>query len=308
MSASDQKKVVIIGSGGRLGRCLLDHLSNQYQVTSFDRHQMDLSSPDSIESGLRSIDYDHVFITGALTAVDYCETHSSEAEAINADAPARIAKISRDKNSHVTYISTDMVFDGSKREAYVETDTASPISVYGLSKLHGEDEVLSASDQNLVVRVSWVFGPTRPAFPEWIIRQACLERELTLPSEKICCPTFTPDLVDWIESLALHPSRPPASGIFHLCNPDPCSWRDWGQNCIDAARAAGLPIQAGEIRGGTLDNVESFIAKRPVNSAMNTDKFTAHTQITPRRWPGALSDFLIQNLPNLMYYVRANCG
>lgn len=308
MKFSERKKIVIIGSGGRLGRCLYKHLCERHEVIGFDRLQMDLFLPESIESGLEPLNYDHVFITGALTAVDYCETHTAEAYAVNASAPAKIARISARKGAHVTYVSTDMVFDGNKQDAYLETDEASPISVYGASKLKGEDEVLAASDRNLVVRISWAFGPSRPAFPEWIIHKACHEQSLTLPAEKICCPTYTPDLVAWMEALTLDRRWPSASGIFHLCNPEPCTWRDWGQSCIDNARKAGIPVLAGRIRGVPLESVESFIAKRPVNSAMSTEKFSLYTQTAPRHWPNALADFLVQNRDNLMYHIGAACG
>lgn len=295
MISSDRKKVVVVGSGGRLGKSLAGFLERNHEVIGFDRKRLDLGSPASIQEALIDLDYDFVFLTGALTAVDYCETHEEESYAVNAAAPGRIAEISAAKGAHVTYISTDMVFDGRKSDPYLESDETNPISVYGASKLEGERRVLAASAGNLVARVSWVFGPGRPAFPEWIIDQACARKDLTLPGNKLGSPTGTLDLIDWLDALVFREESGPASGIFHLCNSEPCYWRDWGQFCIDTAREAGFPVIAGEIRGIPVDSVAAFIAKRPVNSAMSTDRFTAVTGIRPRAWQDAVREHVMQS-------------
>jgi dTDP-4-dehydrorhamnose reductase len=288
-----RRKVVVVGAGGRLGSSLAEFLAPDHEVTRIDRKQMDLGSISSIDEVLGNLGYDHLFLTGALTAVDYCESHAKEAFAVNARGPGRIAEISADKGAHVTYISTDMVFGGSKTTPYVESDTPDPISVYGSSKHEGEAEVMAASASNLVARVSWVYGPNRPAFPEWIIGQACSGPDLTLPEDKICCPTFTLDLIQWLAALVFGHAAGPASGVFHLCNSSPCSWLEWGQFCIDTARGAGFPVVAERIKGVAVDSVPAFVAKRPLNSAMCTAKFTAFSGIEPRHWTAALRDFVI---------------
>jgi len=289
----ERKNIVVVGSGGRLGSSLVTYLGRDHLVTPLGRGELDLGSADSIKRALDPLDYDLVFITGALTGVDYCETHEAEAFAVNGEGPGIIAEISARKGAHVTCISTDMVFDGSKEGPYLETDEALPISVYGASKLEGERRVLAASVENLVARVSWVYGPGRPAFPEWIIGKACEESDLTLPGNKICCPTYTPDLIVWLAALVLDRAEGPAAGVFHLCNSNACFWRDWGQFCIDTAREAGIPILAREIKGIPVDTVAAFVAKRPVNSAMDTGKFTAVTGIRPRGWKEALREFVM---------------
>jgi dTDP-4-dehydrorhamnose reductase len=146
-----------------------------------------------------------------------------------------------------------------------------------------------------VARVSWVFGPGRPAFPEWIIDQACNREDVTLPGDKLGSPTFTLDLIAWLDALVFGQPGGPASGVFHLCNSEPCLWRDWGQFCIDTARDAGVPVRAREIRGVPVDSVAAFVAKRPVNSSMSTGKFSALTGIRPRSWQDALREHVMQN-------------
>lgn len=295
MKTTKTKRLLVIGAGGRLGKAVVDHFASRHKVIGIDHKKMDLCCPVSIEKVLVPLAYDQVILTGALTAVDYCETHIAEAYLINSEGPARIAEISAMKGAHVTYVSTDMVFDGSKSEPYLETDSPRPISIYGGSKLAGEAGVLAASADNLVLRVSWVYGPFRPAFPEWIIEKACTEADLTLPCDKISCPTYSLDLVGWMDLLVAARDAAPASGIYHLCNSGPCTWREWGQFCIEAAREAGFPVQVGNIRGIPVSAVETFIAKRPVNSAMCTEKFTNLTGIRPRDWSVALRSFVIHN-------------
>ncbi len=287
-----KKTIAIVGSAGRLGAYLADALEKEHDVIRLARPQIDLADLDSVERALAPLQYDLLVITGALTAVDYCETHSEEAYAINAEAPGKIAAISAAKGAHVTFISTDMVHDGDKAEPYTEEDAPNPISVYGASKLKGEELVLAASAANLVVRISWVFGPGKPAFPEWIINTACAKADVTLPGNKVACPTSCEDLTELLMPL-LFGVNGPASGVFNLCNSTPCTWREWGQLCIDTARDAGLPVLAGEIVGVPVDSVPAFVAKRPVNSAMSTDKYTALTGIRPRDWQVATRDFLL---------------
>lgn len=292
---SSEKKcarVVVVGSDGRVGRALCEYLKYNHTLIPLGRGQLNLESARSITEALGTLDYEFVFLTGALTGVDYCETHQQEAHSVNAIAPGIIAEISARKGAHLTYVSTDMVFDGDTDLPYLETDKPRPLSIYGESKLKGEDRVLDASEQHLVVRVSWVFGPGRRAFPEWIVDQACSNPGLTLPNDKIACPCYTLDLNSWIGALVFGDSDSPAAGVFHLCNSSPCSWLEWGQFCVETARASGHHVIVGEIGGVAVDSVSSFVARRPRNSSLNTGKFTRRTGISPRRWDDAVHEFM----------------
>jgi dTDP-4-dehydrorhamnose reductase len=287
------KRIVVVGAAGRLGTSLVQALEQEHTVIPLARKELDLSSPSSIERVLGSLDYDSLIITGALTAVDYCETNEKEAFLINAEGPGRIAEISANKGAHVTYVSTDFVYDGSKSPPYLETDPASPICVYGTSKLRGEENVLAASSKNLVVRVSWLFGRGKSAFPEWIIHKSCAESEVTLPYDKIGCPTSCEDLIQALLSLSCNRARDAASGVFNFCNPEPCTWQEWGQFCIDTAKQVGLPILCETIQGIAMDTVPAFVAKRPLNSAMCVKKFVEFSGHTPRHWQEAVSEHLL---------------
>jgi dTDP-4-dehydrorhamnose reductase len=286
--------VVVVGSGGRLGSVLVGQISEHRRVIALGRGDLDLTDAGSIRRVLGAIDYGWLFLTAALTDVDYCETHPREAYVINAEAAGIVAEVSAEKCAHVTYLSTDMVFDGSSAVPYRETDPPLPISVYGHTKHDGERRVLAASGGNLVARVSWLFGPSRPGFPEWIVRQAASCEYPALPEDKFARPTYTVDLAEWLEALVFGNDEGPASGVVHLCNDGTCSWKEWGESCVDLVRMRGMKNLAQKIRGISLAEVEAFVASRPLNSAMYTGKFSKLTGIRPRPWSEALRHFVIQ--------------
>lgn len=293
-SVTHEPRILVIGAAGRLGAVVADRLAKRHRVKAIGRAQLNLADPESIAVVLGEMDFTHVFLTAAMTAVDPCESHEKEAFAVNGAAPGIIAEIAADKGAHVTHISTDMVFDGLKGSPYSESDSPNPICIYGASKLAGERRVLAVSPANLVVRVSWVFGPKRPAFPEWIIQQARTNDDVALPDDKIGNPAYTMDLAGWLDALVFGTHAAPAAGIYHLCNSGHCTWRDWGQLCIETARECGVPLMAREIRGVPLDSVAAFVAKRPRDSSLATAKFTRTTGIRPRPWQEAAREFVMQ--------------
>lgn len=194
----------------------------------------------------------------------------------------------------MTHFSTDFVFDGSKPAPYIEADPAGPINVSGTSKLAGELRVLAASPEHLVVRVSWLYGSDKPAFPERLIGNACAEKEVCLPSDEIGCPTHTGDIAELLRPLIFAPDGP-VGGVIHLCNSGRCTWQERGQHCVDIARAAGLPIKAARAGASSLDSIAAFVAKRPPNSAMSTGRYTRSTSIEPQPWQEARAIYLLQN-------------
>jgi len=157
-------KIAVIGSAGRLGAALVREYRDKYDVAGFNHAQLDLANLDDVRETLRATNFDVLINAAAFTNVDLCDTERYRAFLINAEAPGLLAKICTDKNAKLIHFSTDYVFDGEKRAPYTEEDEANPISVYGASKLAGEQSVLAADSRHLVVRVSWVFGPDRPSF------------------------------------------------------------------------------------------------------------------------------------------------
>src|SRR5882724_2982159 len=183
-------KIIILGAGGRLGAALLREYRDKFEVTGFNRTQLD------------------------------------RAFLINAEAPRVLAEICGEKSARLIHFSTDYVFDGEKREPYSEEDEATPISVYGESKLAGEKNVLAAQAANLVVRVSWVFGPDRPSFVDAMIRGVQESERIDAVADKFSTPTYTLDIAEMLGGIldgwSLRAPAPEGvarfQGILHFAN------------------------------------------------------------------------------------------
>ena len=282
-------KIIVVGAGGRLGAALLREYGRAHDVTGFARQQLDLNDAATVRETLGALDFDFLINAAAQTNVDRCETHPDEAFQLNAEAPRVLAEICTRKGARLVHISTDYVFEGNKREPYTEDDAANPISVYGASKLAGEQRVLDVSDRHLVVRVSWVFGPDRPSFIDWAIQQAREHDRVEAIADKTSTPSYTPDLADMLDRLI---ARESAAGIVHATNSGDCTWRDYAQWAIDCCVAEGVPTKTQQIGGVPLASMEKFIAKRPLHTVLSTARYAALTGHAPRSWRDAVADYV----------------
>ncbi len=282
-------KIVILGAGGRLGAALLREYRDKFEVIGFDRTQLDLSDLDGVRERLRETGF-HVLINAAgFTKVDLCETQPDHAFLINAEAPRVLAEISGKKGARLIHFSTDYVFDGEKREPYTEEDEASPISVYGESKLAGEKNVLAGQNRNLVVRVSWVFGPDRPSFIDAMIKGAQEGERVDAIADKFSTPTYTHDVAAMLRQFF---DRDVEGGILHFANVGQCSWQEYAQWTLDCCHDAGLPLKVRTVGADKLENMANWIARRPVYSVLSTAKYAKLTGISPRTWREAVSDYI----------------
>jgi dTDP-4-dehydrorhamnose reductase len=282
-------KIVILGAGGRLGAALLREYRNKFDVAGFNHTQLDLSDLGAVRKKLRNTSFDVLINAAGFTKVDLCETQPDRAFLINAEAPRVVAEICDEKNARLIHFSTDYVFDGAKCEPYTEEDQASPISVYGESKLAGEDNVLAAKSQNLVVRVSWVFGPDRPSFIDAMVQQAQENDEVDAVADKFSTPTYTLDIAAMLPQFF---DANVSGGILHFANAGQCSWREYAQWAVDCCRDAGLPLKAKTIGERKLRDMTNWIARRPIYSVLSAAKYTKLTGISPRAWREAVSDYI----------------
>jgi dTDP-4-dehydrorhamnose reductase len=281
-------RIVIIGANGRLGAALAREYPHAFSVKAFARSQLDLGKLDQIQSVLSAIEFDLLLNCAALTNVDYCESHREEAFLINAQAPRLLAQICAGKSAKLVHISTDYVFDGKQNAPYIEKDSPAPLSVYAESKLAGEEKVLTVSPTNLVVRLSWVFGPDKPSFIDHIIQCAREKETVTAVADKFSSPSYTIDVANWLR-LAWENE---AQGILHLCNDGACTWQEWAQYAIDVCRDAGIPLKAVHVGKLSLTDMKNFVARRPVYTVLSTAKFTARTGVQPRHWRDAVADYI----------------
>jgi dTDP-4-dehydrorhamnose reductase len=285
---SSFQPMVIFGAGGRLGAALVREYQRDYEVTSYDRRQLDLGQLDRVRSALSKAKFDLLINCAALTNVDYCESHREEAFVVNAEAPRLLAQIASEKSAKLIHFSTDYVFDGKKTDPYVEEDKAVPLSVYGESKLEGEDRVLGVSSQHLVIRLSWVFGPDKPSFIDQIIQRAREKDVVTAVADKFSAPTYTIDVAGWLRLVV----EKNANGILHLANNGGCSWQEWAQHAIDVCRSRGLPLKAERVGAVSLGDMKNFVARRPVHTVLSSAKFTALAGVQPRHWREAVADYI----------------
>ena len=282
-------RVLILGSGGRLGAALAEAWAPRHEVIPLPRQTLDLGGSQKVREKLSGEVFDVVVNCAALTNVDYCETHREESFAINADAVRVIAEVCREKSARLIQISTDYVLSGEQKTPHQESDPAEPISVYGESKRAGEIAALEVSPDNLAVRVSWVFGPHRPSFIDAMLRRAKTESEISAVADKFSTPSYTLDLAEMLESYL---TQIKTGGILHLCNGGACSWQEYAQHALDVAHQIGLPLQAIKVNAIELDSLSAFVAKRPRHTLLSTDRYSRETGQLPRPWQEAVEDYI----------------
>ncbi len=282
-------KIVILGAGGRLGAALLREYRDKFDVAGFNHTQLDLSDLGAVREKLQNTSFDVLINAAGFTRVDLCETQPDRAFLINAEAPRVVAEICDETNARLIHFSTDYVFDGEKHEPYTEDDEANPISIYGESKLTGENNVRAVQDQNLVVRVSWVFGPDRPSFIDAMVQQAQENGEVDAVADKFSTPTYTLDIASMLPQFF---DGNVSGGILHFANAGQCSWQEYAQWAVDCCNDAGLPLKTKTVGERKLREMVNWVARRPVYSVLSTAKYTRLTGLSPRTWRGAVSDYI----------------
>lgn len=282
-------KIVILGTGGRLGAALMREYREKYDLAGFNHAQLDLANLDEVRGRLGAMNFDVLINAAAFTNVDACETERDRAFLINAEAPGILAEICNEKDSKLIHFSTDYVFDGEKRAPYTEEDQANPISAYGESKLAGEKCVLVAEDGHVVVRVSWVFGPDRLSFVDAMIKRAQQDEKVDAISDKFSTPTYTHDIAHMLPQFF---DRGVAGGILHFANGGKCTWQEYAQWALDCCRDAGIPLKGRTVGALKLSEMTNWVARRPVYSVLSTAKYAELAGRTSRAWREAVADYI----------------
>jgi dTDP-4-dehydrorhamnose reductase len=282
-------KIVIVGAGGRLGAALAREYRDKFEVTGFNRAQLDLSNFDEVREKLCGANFDVLINAAAFTNVDLCETQREEAFRINAEAPGVLAEICRAKTAKLIHFSTDYVFDGEKREPYNEEDEAKPISVYGESKWAGEKNVLAAQGDHLIVRVSWVFGLDRSSFVDAMIKRAREEEHIDAIADKVSTPTYTLDIAKMLPRFF---DRDVEGGMLHFASAGECSWQEYAQWALDCCQRLGVFLKAKTVGAAKLKDMSHWVARRPVYSVLSTAKFAKLSGSSPRAWRDAVADYI----------------
>ena len=225
----DAVKVLITGAGGQLGRDAAERFAaSGHEVVAAERRELDVAHRDQVLSAVGSVGPDVVVNCAAFTAVDACESDADRAYLVNALAVRHLAEAARRFGAHLCHVSTDYVFSGDKSGPYHEWDRPDPRSVYGASKLAGEQEAREAAT---VVRTSWLCGRHGSNMVATVLRLASEGGPMRFVDDQRGSPSFTPDVAAVIERLCAD-RRP---GLYHVTNQGEASWYELAREVLVAA-------------------------------------------------------------------------
>lgn len=269
-------RILILGSAGQVGRELQRSLAGAGEVLARDRRDCDLADAGQLRRVLRDTAPDLIVNAAAYTAVDRAESEKELATAVNAVAPGIIAEEAHRRDVLLVHYSTDYVFDGAKKEPWVETDEPDPLNHYGASKLAGERAIAQAAGKYLILRTSWVYGPHGKNF---LLRMLQLGRErdrLSVVDDQTGSPTTARAIAEAtrliVDALAAENfgSVEDWAGVYHMTCGGATTWRGFAQEIFERAEQR-LGQRRPELLPITSDQWPTP-AKRPRNSVLSNDK------------------------------------
>ncbi len=284
--------ILIAGANGQLGRSIDAIAANypQYDLVFARREQLDLSKASSIAEYFQLNTFDVIINCAAYTAVDQAESEPDLADTINHLAVKQLASIARQQQAKLIHISTDYVFNGQQHRPYVETDSVDPQSVYGASKLAGEQAVMHEMATNaLIIRTSWVYSEFGNNFVKTMLKLGGERDALSVIYDQIGTPTYAQDLAEAIMAIvASEPFNQTSfnTQLFHFSNEGVCSWYDFAKAIFDQSR-----IQCDVSPIETKDYPTP--AKRPAYSLLNKAKIKGAFDLTIPYWKDSLKKCLI---------------
>lgn len=279
----------IVVTGGPDGQVLLSLAERGgaagHEIVALGRPELDLLG--DVEAIVRAVEEtapDIVVSAAAYTAVDKAESERDLAFAINARGAGAVATAAECLGVPVVHISTDYVFDGSKTTPYVESDTPNPVSVYGASKLAGEQAVLEACRNSVILRTAWVYSPFNANFVKTMLRLAADRDELGVVADQQGNPTSALDIADAILAVAANLAGSDdreLRGVFHMTGQGEGTWADFAEHIFAASVSAGGP-SASVRRISTADYPTP--AKRPANSRLDSSKLHEIHKVRLPHW------------------------
>lgn len=226
--------ILIVGAAGQLGQALVRHIGSG--VTAWSRAELDLADVDGISARIETLGPTTVVNAAAYTAVDKAETDADLAFRVNRDAAGAIAAGAARAGARMVHVSTDFVFDGTASSPYAPDAARSPLGVYGASKAAGEDAVLAAHADALIVRTAWVYGAGGKNFVETMLRLMATRDTISVVADQVGTPTHTASLARALLSLA----DKGVHGVHHFTDAGVASWYDFAVAIHDIGRARGI--------------------------------------------------------------------
>ncbi|GJG93471.1 dTDP-4-dehydrorhamnose reductase [Cupriavidus pauculus] len=282
--------ILVTGSNGQVGFELRRSLVPLGNVVALDRAACDLSRPAVVRDMLRALQPTVIVNAAAYTAVDQAETDSGRAFAINAEAPRVLAEEARALGALLVHYSTDYVFAGSGITPYVESDATDPLSVYGKSKLAGEEAIAETGAQSIILRTSWVAGAHGGNFCKTMLKLGRERETLRVIADQFGAPTTAALIADVtahiVDRAWLHGDREALpSGIYHLAAAGETSWHGYATEVLRYAASKGvaLKVAADEIVAIPA-TAYPLPAPRPSNSRLSTDKLRETFEVYLPDW------------------------
>lgn len=275
-------RVLVTGVKGQLGHDVMNELAKRgHTGIGVDIEEMDITDPKACSAVIKAADVETVVHCAAYTAVDAAEDNVELCRKVNAAGVENIAKVCKDLNLKMMYISTDYVFDGEGTRPWEPDDERHPLNVYGQTKCEGEIAVEQNVEKFFIVRIAWVFGINGKNFIKTMLNLGKTHDTVNVVEDQIGSPTYTYDLarllVDMIETEKY--------GRYHATNEGLCTWYEFAQEIFKQAgmNVKVLPVSSEEFPSK---------AKRPHNSRMNKDKLEENGFERLPAWQDALSRYL----------------
>ena len=275
-------RILVTGVKGQLGHDVMNELAKRgHTGIGVDVEEMDITDAKKVNEVIRASEVEAVIHCAAYTAVDAAEDQVELCRKINAEGTENIAKVCKELDIKMMYISTDYVFDGEGTRPWEPDDELHPLIVYGLTKYEGELAVEKHLDKFFTIRIAWVFGVNGKNFIKTMLKLSETHDELNVVDDQIGSPTYTYDLavllVDMIETEKY--------GRYHATNEGLCSWYEFA---CEIFRQAGRDVKVNPVSSDEFPTK----AKRPHNSRMDKSKLTENGFTPLPAWQDALKRYL----------------
>jgi dTDP-4-dehydrorhamnose reductase len=272
-------KLLVLGGAGQVARAVAQSVPAHAQITALTRAELDIADEAAVIRTLESIRPDWIVNGAAYTAVDRAEDERTQAFAINDTAVGVLAKVASGRGCRILHLSTDFVFDGRSNRAYLPSDPTNPLSIYGASKLGGEEKLLSAGG-GLVLRTAWVYAASGRNFVLTMLRLMAERDRVNVVCDQIGTPTWAAGIAEAVWGLV---DVDAPAGIYHWTDLGVASWYDFAVAIQDEALARGLLSRAVAI-GPIPSSDYPTRAQRPAFSVLNTAATRALIKAPARHW------------------------
>lgn len=293
-------KILLFGKNGQVGWELQRSLAPLGEIIALSSgsqdHCGDLTKLSGLAETVRQVKPDIIVNAAAHTAVDKAESEAELAHIINADAPGVLAHEAKALDAWLIHYSTDYVFDGSGNTPWLEADVTAPLSVYGATKLAGEQAIQASNCKHLIFRTSWVYGVRGNNFAKTMLRLAQERDSLSVINDQIGAPTGADLLADvTAHAIRTAQAQPELSDLYHLVASSETSWYGYASYVIDTAQKMGLQLK---VNSESITPVPTSAfptpAQRPKNSRLNTHKLQTSFNLTLPLWQAGVKRMLTE--------------